>query len=71
MAKKIAKEKLEAIQALNTEFNKTKSQLGDLELQKYSIMKRIEQIKTEFQEHEKSLMEKYGETAELTLRLEK
>ncbi len=67
MAKKIAKEKLEAIQALNTEFNKTKSQLGDLELQKYSIMKRIEQIKTEFQEHEKSLMEKYGETAVINL----
>ena len=67
MAKKIAREKLEAIQALNTEFNKTKSQLGDLELQKYSIMKRIEQIKTEFQEHEKSLMEKYGETAVINL----
>ena len=67
MAKKIAKEKLEAIQALNTEFNKLKAQLGDLSLQEYTLCKRIEQIKTEFQEHEKSLMEKYGETAVINL----
>jgi hypothetical protein len=67
MAKKIAKETLDSIQALNTEFNKLKAQLGDLSLQEYTLCKRIEEIKSEFKNHELSLMEKYGETAVINL----
>ena len=63
MATKLAKEELDSLQELNTEFNKIKSQLGDVTLQKHSLCLRIEEIKKQFQEHEVALMKKYGETA--------
>tara|TARA_B110000908_G_C10020958_1_gene342888 strand:+ start:167 stop:418 length:252 start_codon:yes stop_codon:yes gene_type:complete len=67
MATKLAKEELDSLQELNTEFNKIKSQLGDVTLQKHSLCLRIEEIKKQFQEHEVALMKKYGETAVINL----
>jgi hypothetical protein len=58
--KKIDKKELASLQELNTEFNKFKTQLGDLSLQKHGICLRVEELKTEFQMLEKALMEKYG-----------
>ena len=40
MATKLAKEELDSLQELNTEFNKIKSQLGDVTLQKHALMKK-------------------------------
>ena len=48
MATKLAKEELDSLQELNTEFNKIKSQLGDVTLQKHSLCLRIEEIKKQF-----------------------
>ena len=58
--KKIDEKELASLQELNTEFNKFKTQLGDLSLQKHGICLRVEELKTEFQMLEKALMGKYG-----------
>ena len=58
--KKIDEKELASLQKLNTEFNKFKTQLGDISLQKHGICLRVEELKTEFQMLEKALMEKYG-----------
>jgi len=60
MAKKIKESELKSLRDLNTEFTKIKSQLGDTELQKYTLLLRVQEIKTEFQVLEKNLAETYG-----------
>jgi len=65
--KKIKKEELENLQALNTEFNKVKTQLGDLTLQKHGLCLKVEQLKKQFQEAEQGLMKTYGENAVVNL----
>ena len=65
--KKIEEKELADLTKLNTEFNKLKTQLGDLTLQEHGICLRVEQLKGEFQQLEKSLMEKYGTDAVINL----
>jgi len=65
--KKIETKELEALQSLNTEFNKLKTQLGDLALQKHGACLRVEELKSEFSLLEKDLMTKYGKDAVINL----
>jgi hypothetical protein len=65
--KKIEEKELLALQNLNAEFNKLKTQLGDLSLQKHGICLRVEELKTEFAHLEKDLMGKYGKDAVINL----
>ena len=65
--KKIETKELEALQSLNTEFNKLKTQLGDLALQKHGACLREEELKSEFALLEKDLMTKYGKDAVINL----
>ena len=65
--KKIEEQELKGLQELNAEFSKLKSQLGDLSLQKHGVCLRVEELKGEFQVHEKTLMEKYGVDAVINL----
>tara|TARA_R100000654_G_scaffold1684_1_gene6148 strand:+ start:8126 stop:8377 length:252 start_codon:yes stop_codon:yes gene_type:complete len=58
--KKIEEKELANLQELHTEFNKLKTSLGDLALQKHGICLRVEELKKEFQTHEKALADKYG-----------
>ena len=53
--KKIKKEELENLQALNTE------------LQKHGLCLKVEQLKKQFQEAEQGLMKTYGENAVVNL----
>ena len=55
--KKIEEKELTDLQKLHTEFNKLKTQLGDLALQKHGICLRVEELKSEFQKHEMSLVQ--------------
>ena len=57
---KITDKELENLQTMTAEFNKLKTQLGDLTLQKHGVCLRVEELKAEFVELEKSLMETYG-----------
>lgn len=59
-AQKLTQEELVKINELNSEFNKAKMAVGDVELQKQNILRHIELLKTEFSAFEKSLIEKYG-----------
>ena len=58
--KKIEEQELKELQELNTEFNKLKTNLGDLALQKHGICLKVEEIKKDFQSIEMKLMKKYG-----------
>ena len=57
---KINDQELDNLQALTAEFNKLKTQLGDLTLQKHGICLRVESLKKEFQTLESQLMDTYG-----------
>ena len=59
----VTDEELKNIREMNGDFSKAKMNLGDLELQKQSLIKYIDSIKDVFTKHEKILMEKYGEDA--------
>ena len=60
-------EELKNIREMNTDFSKAKMNLGDLELQKQSLIKYIDSIKEVFSKQEKRLMEKYGEDAVINI----
>ena len=65
--KKIEEQELKQLQDLNTEFAQLKTNLGDLTLQKHGVCLRVEEIKSEFQKAEKSLMDKYGQDSVINL----
>lgn len=59
----VTQKELKKIQQMTTDFNQAKMALGDIELQKQSILRNVEAMRVEFAHHEKKLMEKYGEDA--------
>jgi hypothetical protein len=63
----VTQEELTKIQELNSEFNKAKMAIGDVELQKSNIIRHIEELKVEFAAHEKLLIEKYGADAVINI----
>lgn len=63
----VTQEELTKIQELNSEFNKAKMAIGDVELQKQQIIRHIDELKVEFSAHEKSLIEKYGADAVINI----
>jgi|TARA_B100001063_G_C16653284_1_gene497088 hypothetical protein len=64
---KIAENELQELQGLHAEFNKIKSQLGDIALQEHALCLKTEAIRKSFQDLEKGLMDKYGENAVINL----
>jgi len=56
----ITKEELNKIQEMNSDFSKVKMAIGDVELQKQGLIRHIDAMKSEFSQHEKMLIEKYG-----------
>lgn len=63
----VTQEELVKIQELNSEFNKAKMAIGDVELQKLTIVRHIEELKAQFELHEKLLIEKYGADAVINI----
>ena len=63
----VTEEELKNIREMNGDFSKAKMNLGDLELQKKSLIKYIDSIKDVFTKHEKILMEKYGDDAVINI----
>jgi len=64
----VTSQELEEIQQMNSEFQKMKTSLGDIELQKHSILKHIDELKKVFMENERLLIEKYGEDAVINIK---
>ena len=63
----VTQEELIKIQELNSEFNKAKMAIGDVELQKLNIVRHIEELKAQFTAHERLLVEKYGADAVINI----
>jgi len=57
---KLTQEELELVQTLNTDFTKLKISLGNLELQRQSILSEVDNLKLKFIENETELINKYG-----------
>lgn len=64
---KITQEEISKIQEVNSKFNQAKIAIADCELQKQSILKNIDELRIEFAEHEKLLVEKYGSDAVINI----
>ena len=60
-------EELETLQKMQSDFNKAKIALGDLELEKYELLKRMDFLRAQFSEQEKSLIAIYGQDAVINM----
>jgi chaperonin cofactor prefoldin len=66
--KVVTQDELATMQNMNSEFQKLKMSLGDIELEKYEILKRINNIREVFAIQEKQMIEKYGEDAIINMK---
>lgn len=64
---KLTKEELSSLQELNSDYAKKKIQLGELEIQKYSMMTDISLLRAKFSQEEEKLIKKYGEDSVINL----
>jgi predicted nuclease with TOPRIM domain len=64
---KLEEKELKSLRELNSEFELLKVQLGELEIQKSSVLKRVDSIRVEFESLEKELIKKYGENSVINL----
>lgn len=64
---KLEEKELKSLRELNSEFQSLKVQLGELEIQKNSIIKRVDLIRVEFESLENELIKKYGENSVINL----
>ena len=60
-ATKITDKELKELQEINTEYNKRKVALGELEMQKHAILSQVDGLNASFSQLEKKLVEKYGD----------
>lgn len=64
---KATQEEIAKIQEMNSKFNQGKIALGDCELQKQTILRHIEELKLQFTQYERVLIEKYGADAVINI----
>lgn len=64
----LSPEELAKIQELNTTFTQAKIALGELEIQKHTILGQIKNLREDFSKNEKQLIEKYGKDAVINLK---
>jgi hypothetical protein len=65
--KYLTQEELNKIQEVNNSFNKAKAALGNLEMDKFDILKQIDAMKRDFAEQEMELVKKYGANAVINM----
>lgn len=61
--KVVTQDELATMQNMNSEFQKMKMSLGDIELEKHEILKKIDYLREVFAIQEKQMIEKYGADA--------
>jgi hypothetical protein len=67
LSRKLTEEELSNVQEMTNEFNRLKLAIGDLELNKQGLFKRVDTLKIKFDAHEKILIEKYGMDAVINI----
>ena len=65
--KKLAQEELTQIQGMLNEFNNMKMQLGDAELTKQTIVRKIDKLQAEYIKLENELSDKYGRDSRINV----
>jgi hypothetical protein len=65
---KLTQEELEAIQQMNAEYTRLKMSIADIEIQKHSTLNAIEALREKFSNHERLLVDRYGEDAVIDLK---
>jgi hypothetical protein len=60
---KITDEELSKVQGYVTEFNTLKMQIGDAELAKSALVKKVEHLREGYNKYELELMDSYGKDA--------
>lgn len=63
----LTKEELEAIQQMNAEYNRLRLNISDLEMQKHSVLMMLDSLREKFSNHERLLIERYGEDAVINM----
>jgi hypothetical protein len=66
-SKKLTESELTKVQSVLNEFNQLKMQLGDAELSKVAILKKVDTLKEDYVSIEKELSEKYGPDSQIDL----
>jgi hypothetical protein len=64
----LTKEELEAIQQMNAEYNRLRLNISDLEMQKHSVLMTLDSLREKFSNHERLLIERYGEDAVINMK---
>ena len=64
----LTKEELEAIQQMNAEYNRLRLNIADLEMQKHSVLMVLDSLREKFSNHERLLIERYGEDAVINMK---
>jgi len=64
----LTKEELEAIQQMNAEYNRLRLNIADLEMQKHSVLMALDSLREKFSNHERLLIERYGEDAVINMK---
>lgn len=64
---KLTNEELELIQQMNSDYSKMKMAIADAEIQKESLLRSMEQLRSDFANHERLLIDKYGSDAVINM----
>lgn len=65
---KLTQEELQAIQQMNAEYNRLRLNVADLEMQKHSTLMMLDSLREKFSNHERLLIERYGEDAVINMK---
>ena len=64
---KLSKGELEKIHKLMSDFNQLKIQLGDTMITQHNLLSKIDELKVQYDEEERLLIDKYGSDAVINI----
>lgn len=68
MLMKLTQEQLETIQQMNTEYTRLRMSIADFEMNKYAALNAMEALREKFSNHERLLIDLYGEDAVINMK---
>lgn len=67
-SKYITAEELNTIQSMNTDLTKMKMALGEIEMERHSLLGTLDKMKERFSYNEQMLIEKYGKNSIINIK---
>ena len=68
MVMNLTQEQLETIQQMNTEYTRLRMSIADFEMNKHAALSAMEALREKFSNHERLLIELYGEDAVINMK---